>query len=186
MTYSCAIFPDLDADLLDDRPNIPLRRSVTAKVDVSGSPEKASHAPTFVFGSGDVLSSPSHPALAVTSVGIKLADHSTAYTHAPCTEVSEPATLRALASNDRVTNVNVTPTLVDSRASPNKDFEIGINGDNGSEWPEMDDLYIAQIRKLDHIIKKGDIRPGHRVSGVFNTSPFRVFLSQFSKLTKKI
>ena len=40
----------------------------------------------------------------------------------------------------------------------------GANGNgNGHRDSEVDDLEEAQLRKLRHIIKKADIRPGHRV-----------------------
>lgn len=39
----------------------------------------------------------------------------------------------------------------------------GSNGHALQEDPAEDELYEAQIRKLDHIIKKARIQPGHRV-----------------------
>lgn len=115
MTYSCAIFKELDEDLnLDMTDNLHTRiakRLTNIKEESMG--HKSTSQPLTILDSPPIPDSPPHPIKSVSINGI--------------TKVGS-------ASN--------TPS-------------------NQSDY--LDTLHAAQVRKLDHIIQKAQIRPGMRV-----------------------
>ncbi|CAL1711759.1 unnamed protein product [Somion occarium] len=181
MTYSCAIFPDLDADLYpvdraqdtkkptgsDQRNAVTKENAFSMEVidTLLSYPSPPVHDfayPSASSGSLGSPASPSPPLFALSSVSgeFPLADAS-AFT----TSSSGPqgALLDAEAS---------TSTFVTSTSFPNEEEKASTSGElvtkfnklqGGIEAEDEDELYQAQVRKLDYIIKKADIRPGHRV-----------------------
>ncbi|KAK7691989.1 hypothetical protein QCA50_005394 [Cerrena zonata] len=165
MTYSCAIFSTLDADLLTIQGDL-LANTAAAGQHVSGTPSRDLTPPTDAFDSTALSCSPSLRGLAYTSVELEseedMTTPSTLFGPGLRLNTLNKRVVRSLNGGDMV-NGDYTPTLVDSPSSPTEHQESGTNQTDGSEYPEIDELYIAQMRKLDHIIRKADIRPGHRV-----------------------
>lgn len=184
MTYSCAIFPSLDIDLHAYQSDaFPTRTS--SKKHVSGTPSKVFKHLTSVLDSNDFPSPESLRDIAFTSVESESTEHRGVPSGSP-TRGSDLLTLDTTpiasppeSSNKDLTNGNYTPTLVASPGSPVDDQKSDSGQIDGSPCPEMDELYLAQIRKLDHIIRKADIRPGHRVGGAMTTIPFSAIFHNF-------
>ena len=108
MTYSCAIFPELDADLRESPPS-----------SVESSPKE-----------GQTPSS---------------------------TGASTPATLAESDHGDMFKEFSLNVLGL---------FSHHGNAQHPHDSDAHDPLEAAQFRKLRHIIRKADIRPGHRVSCV--------------------
>ncbi|KAI0077595.1 S-adenosyl-L-methionine-dependent methyltransferase [Panus rudis PR-1116 ss-1] len=139
MTYSCAIFRDLDGDLRP-APSASPSRSPAA---LPGAMLGKSH------GNKPVL-----PAVLVHTEGDNHLD------------IGQPLGTASTGSS--------TPTVVSTDDEDHGATKIDINKLKShvmdavdtitSDYADdEDELYEAQIRKLEHIIKKCDIRPGHRV-----------------------
>ncbi|KAF5374088.1 hypothetical protein D9615_008893 [Tricholomella constricta] len=59
---------------------------------------------------------------------------------------------------------HLTPKASYEPLSPSRKINVNGSGLNGHAFPPVrDDLYEAQMRKLNHIIRKAQIHPGHRV-----------------------
>ncbi|KAH9933161.1 cyclopropane-fatty-acyl-phospholipid synthase [Epithele typhae] len=125
MTYSCAIFPELDSDLRDPSPSSSASASLSAATSSSGSPRSSPRA----LHTG-------------TSTPSTLADP----------EGGVGDTLKELQGSAlRLFHLDGAAHLHHHR--PHTPFSA--EGE--------DALEDAQMRKLRHIIRKADIRPGHRV-----------------------
>lgn len=150
MTYSCAIFPDLDTDLQPSRSSRSL--SASSSLDGSSQPLVPSLSPSPTSPSSPPGAEPLHQKFEFPSAGIV------------------PPEGRELSGSS-------TPTLVSESEMLLKRFKakfggyIRSRGEQGLEEddPDVDDdiddeLYEAQMRKLSHIVRKCAIRPGMRVS----------------------
>lgn len=183
MTYSCAIFPTLNTDLLTDQGNGLSEGRTVAGQRVSGISSKDFNPSVDIFDSMTVSSSQSLRDYAFTSVEFESSEHATRYTPfllsgpESINLATSPVICSTRSLKGELNNGDYTPTLIDSPGSPVDTQAPGIGQAVGSGCPEKDELYLAQMRKLDHIIKKADIRPGHRVSGVLAAIPFFAYFS---------
>lgn len=151
MTYSCAIFPDLDTDLQPPRGHRSLSASLTPSDD-SSQPLAPSLSP-----------SPTSPSSPDT---IELPHQKFDF---PSAVISPP---EGPEERERELSGSSTPTLVSESEILLKRFKAKFgahirNGEGGlgEDEDELDDeLYEAQMRKLSHIVQKCAIRPGMRVS----------------------
>lgn len=136
MTYSCAIFPDLDADL-----QLPGScRSLSTSSRSSLSPEPS-------LPSSPELVGPTHQKFGFSS-----------------------PVIGSLEASDRELSGSSTPTLVSESEVLLKRFKAKFGGylrtraEVREDEEDEDELYEAQMRKLQHIVQKCAIRPGMQVS----------------------
>ena len=162
MTYSCGIFPDLDGDLFDHSPrrinSVPTTHDL--RVHTKEHADQWSHAVAAaviqkskkppVFFTIDATSKTSSGMTTpgeVTEAGRRVAEEADADADADL-----ELELEADGSSGGDTDSERTCTAIPTPSS---------HAEGGGRT--KDELYEAQMRKIHHIVRKADIRPGHRV-----------------------
>jgi cyclopropane-fatty-acyl-phospholipid synthase len=141
MTYSCAVFPDLDADLID-RPH---RSCTSSEPDV----HRLEHADRWA----QAVAAAYVEQKSKRSTAIFMTDPSSISTSDMTTPDERSGAVAEGADTDADANVDSDSERTYT-AIPTPSSRIG---------KVKDELYDAQMRKIYHIIRKADIRPGHRV-----------------------
>ena len=159
MTYSCGIFPDLDADLIDHSPSRRRHlRTITSSPDVSDKIDSNANRWSNALIAAAVeqqskkLSSNSadQPKFTIVPTIINVSGMTTPEDETDQQRPPEDADPEAeMTDSEHTFAASTTPASVASSSSSDK--------------KEKDELYEAQMRKIHHIIRKADIRPGHRV-----------------------
>lgn len=153
MTYSCAIFEDLDSDINDE---VALRK----RQDTQKSKLTESLPAGKLNGYCGNVNDHVH-----VNINIRLANGngtSNGNINRNSTASCHP--------NDNViangnSNINGYPKVNGRAESNGYNFthDHPTNDGDAEQMGPKDELYEAQMRKLDHIIKKAKIQPGHRV-----------------------
>ena len=152
MTYSCGIFPDLDADLDTDMPLDPL--SASSKMALSPAVKHHHSQRRGQWSETDVVKAAANLLLhkMMDNSGTSTPDDDDSDTH---TAVGS-SPLSSPSRKPNSTNHARTPST--SSLSP-QEKRKGIADLPG----EQDELFDSQVRKIHHIIRKANIQPHHRV-----------------------
>lgn len=171
MTYSCGIFSDLDADLHHHNKIVRHPRSSSWDRDRALSSSEADVKKEFQHEtrwSNAIVAAVQKESLRSSTARFTIAT-TTSTTNTTNSGINTPEEGAIIINHND--NDAVEPTLAEDAGDPESDStDSEQTCATSTSTPvssllnkKKDDLYDAQMRKIHHIIRKADIRPGHRV-----------------------
>ncbi|KAG8807746.1 hypothetical protein FRC17_004282, partial [Serendipita sp. 399] len=173
MTYSCAIFEDLDGDLHPTTTSVVTRKKKSnmnkelqktkknRAMEWSDAVEVA--AARLMRQKGFLVGSNESGSSGTTTPPLNFTDDTADTTDSETTFVSSVSSTPASSSSASSAALHSKKSQQKSDKAKVEEQERREEGDEVEENEEEDELYDAQMRKIRHIIRKADIQPHHRV-----------------------